>query len=479
MTARPAATSAVVSKSPTGLPAGREAVPLHSRRAWVVDLVVGATILATAIVVLLRAVDTVPFHGDESEWINNGRYFRYVFLDADLTSSVWRPSWVNRDQPPFGRYIIGGIVWASGTDPARVNRTYNWERDYEANLRDGRIPGPNILLPVRRTMAVLGALSILLLFVAGRMVGGTVCGAVAALFATFSPLLQAYFVQARTEALLALFSVVGLIALLRFASHYQRMGTLGLSGWCVGPMMGIALATKLTAAVAILGVCAYGGIAGLARLRADRAEAFRMIGWSLATGLLATAVWVVVNPFLWPDPAGRTWSMLEQQQSIMVEQGVQFGNPVDLSLPARLLLMVQRTFVENSTPAFDMGLPPGSPSVLRRTFTELPAPFGVSLELILAAAGLAALLARALSVWRAGARPGPETALLWWLAAYLLGIGANLSLDWPRYYVPTAYFGALLIGLGTGAILSAALQATGRPVPESLLIDPQAILQGR
>lgn len=438
------------------------------RRGLLTDVLLGLGLFVLALGVLLRAVETVPFHGDESEWIAAGKYFRFVFLEHDVTSQVWRPSWLNRDQPPVGRYIIGGIVWASGTDPADVNKTYAWERDFQANLREGRVPGPSILTPVRRTMAVVGALSIVLLFVAGRLVGGTVTGAVSGLAAISSPLLQAYFVQARTEALLALFSALALVSLLLAARRYQASGSVGGAGWALGPLLGLALAIKLTAAVAILGACTYGGVAGLARLTRHRNEGVRLIGWSIMTGLLATVVWVVVNPFLWPDPVGRTWSMLEQQQSIMVEQGQQFGNPVEAALPERLVLMVHRTFVENSTPAFDYGAPFGSPPLIRRTFSELPAPLGVSPELVLAAIGLAVLLARAVAVWRAGERHGPETALLWWLAAYLIGIAVNLSLDWPRYYVPTAFYGALLIGLGAEWLASLVVRWrpwAGRPVP--------------
>lgn len=429
---------------------------------------VGAALFLLAAVVLLRAAETVPFHGDESEWIHNGRYFRFVFLDHDLTSDVWRPSWLNRDQPPVGRYIIGGIVWASGTDPARVNRSYAWARDYEANLREGRIPDHSILMPVRRTMAIVGAVSIVLLFTAGRLIGGTLVGAVAGLAATSSPLLHTYFVQARTEALLACLSAAALVALLAFARRHQREGGVPAIGWSIGPILGLALATKLTAAVAIVGVCAYGGVAALARLMRDQRDGVRLLGWTVATGLLATLVWVVVNPFLWPDPFGRTWSMLAQQQSIMVEQGQQFGNPVEQALPGRLVLMVQRTFVENSTPAFDYGAPPGSEPLIRRTFSELPTVLGVSLELALAAVGLAALLVRVAVVWRSGQRHGAETALLWWLAAYFVGIGANLSLDWPRYYVPTAFFGSLLIGLGAQQLVALLLRlrSSSRSTPD-------------
>ncbi|MGE3910215.1 MAG: hypothetical protein AB7K36_12725 [Chloroflexota bacterium] len=449
-----------------------EAVPIHvvggtprSRRASpgrLLDTAVVIGLLIVAATVLLRATETVPFHGDESEWINNGRYFTFVFLDHDVTSNVWRASWVNRDQPPVGRYIIGAIVWASGTAPDHVNKTYAWERNYEANLREGRVPGPEILVPVRRTMAVLGAVSIVLLYPAGRLIGGsvlggTITGIVAALAATASPLLQTYFAQARTEALLALFSMIGLLAVLHTARRFNQTGRLPTVAWAVGPILGVALATKLTAAVGLVSVCAFGGVAGLLRLRANRLEGVWLLGWAFSVGALATVVWVLVNPFLWPDPVGRTWSMLEQQQSIMVEQGEQFGNPVTLSLPGRLLLMVERTFVENSTPPFDAGRPPGSDPLMRRTFTELPTVFGVSLELALAVVGLAAMLRRIVRNWRVGAFGGPETALTWWLAGYLLGIGANLSLDWPRYYVPTAYFGALLIGLGAQALIGAAM----------------------
>ncbi len=360
-----------------------------------------------------------------------------------------------------------------------MNRTYNWDRDYDANVREGRIPDLSILMPVRRTMAVLGAVSVVLLFVAGRLVGGTLVGAVAGLAATWSPLLQLYFVQARTEALLALFSAAGLVALLFAARHYQRRGSIPFTGWLVGPILGITLATKLTAALAIVGACAYAGSAGLARIRSAPREALRLVVWSVGTGLLATGVWIVVNPFLWPDPVGRTWSMLEQQQSIMVEQGQRFGNPVSLDLPGRLLLMAQRTYVENSTPPFDAGLPLDSDSLVRRTFSETPTLFGISVELTLAAVGLAVLIWRVAVVRWTRQRHGPESALLWWLSAYFLGIAVNLSLDWPRYYVPTAFYGALLIGLGAQrVILSLAAWLPWSAEQRTLTAEPRAEAAG-
>src|SRR3712207_8112733 len=59
--------------------------------------------------------------------------------------------------------------------------------------------------------------------------------------------------------------------------------------------------------------------------RSQRSEAIRVGAWTAATFALGGVVWVGVNPFLWPDPFGRTWSMLDQQSAIMVEQGEKFG----------------------------------------------------------------------------------------------------------------------------------------------------------
>lgn len=472
-----AVTTAPVNPSPTLEP---PSAPRHRRRVaadGLVDVTAGLLVFVVAIAVLLHGVEVVPFHGDESEWISTGRYFTFVFLDHDLTGQVWRPSWLNRDQPPVGRYVIGGIVWASGTDPNRVNKTYAWEKDYSTNLAEGRVPGDAILLPVRRTMAVVGALSVVLLFVAGRLVGGTLTGIVAALLATSSPLLQTYFVQARTESLLAFVSVAALVMLLVVARRCQDTGRIPRAAWWIGPVLGLALAIKLTAAVAIVAVCAWGVCAGLARLTSARAETVTLAVWAVTVGLLASVVWVAVNPFLWPDPVGRTLSMLQQQQAIMVEQGQQFGNPVEEVLPGRLWLLVRRSFVDNSTPAFDYGAPPESPPLMRRTFSELPTVGGISVELVLAVLGLTILVVRAAYAWRSSGRFGAESALLVWLAAYVFIIGANLSLDWPRYYVPTAFFGSLLVGVGVSSLwtgISGRLRPARARTPGSVMSEPAA-----
>jgi hypothetical protein len=109
--------------------------------------------------------------------------------------------------------------------------------------------------------------------------------------------------------------------------------------------------------------------------------------------------------------------------------------------------------------------------LLRRTFFELPTLFGISVELVLAAVGFVVLLRRVATCWWSGERHGPASALAWWLFAYLFGIGANLSLDWPRYYVPTAFYGSILIGLGARALLAAAIgwrTAPSRPTAGSV-----------
>ena len=269
--------------------------------------------------------------------------------------------------------------------------------------------------------------------------------------------------QARSESLLALISGLALVGTLLVARRFRLDGTIRRVGWLVGPLLGLALATKLTAALAIVAVCAYGGVVALARLRTSRPEAIRMLVWAFTTGAAATVVWVTVNPFLWADPVGRTWSMLEQQQSIMVEQGAQFGNPVDVGFPQRVGLLVYRTFVENSTPAFDSGRPPGSEPLHRRTFSELPALFGLASSCCWPRSG-------SRRWWRARSAPGwPASAR----APRRRCSGGLASMRWgsPRTSVWTGRAttsqprstARLLIGLGADAAVAAARYAWAGP----------------
>ncbi|MFN8522485.1 MAG: glycosyltransferase family 39 protein [Chloroflexota bacterium] len=422
------------------------------RTRWLADLAIMAALLVLSLVVFIRAADTVRFHGDESEWINSGKYFRYLFLDGTTSGEVWRPAFITRDQPPMGRYVIGLVVWSTGRDPAAVNRSYAWNKDLAANEQEGRVPGPDLLIPVRHAMAALGALSVVGLYVAGRVLEGPLTGSVAALLVTFSPLVQQNFSQARTESLLALFTVIALALVLITARRFAATGVIPRAGWLIGPLLGLALATKLTAGLAILGTTVYGIVSCLNRSLADATEGGRKALWTVAVGIFAAGVFIASNPFLWPDPVSRTTSMLDQQKEIMVEQGTQFGGAVKLQPAERLWLVIQRTFARNATHAFDAGLPSGSPPVLQSTFLDLPTPGGISLELILALLGFGALTWRGIQDWSNGSRHGAANALLWWIVAYFGGISGNLSLDWPRYYVPTAFLGSLLVGLAVATL---------------------------
>jgi hypothetical protein len=44
-------------------------------------------------------------------------------------------------------------------------------------------------------------------------------------------------------------------------------------------------------------------------------------------------------------------------------------------------------------------------------------------------------------------------------------VAGNLNLDWPRYYVPTAFFGSLLVGVGIATLVRSVLGPLGERIP--------------
>ncbi len=386
-----------------------------------------------------QATGRVPFDGDEGRYIANGRYFGYLFLERDLTREEWGDNYWTHTQPMLPRYIVGGWLWARGYDLDTLPEPYLWQKSLRENVRQGRVPDDAMLAEARAPMVFLTSSSVVLLYVLGSMLGGPLAGLAAAGFAIASPLVQEDLVRARSESplcfLLLLALLIGVLGARRV-----RAGHLS-TGWAVGLgiVLGLGLATKLTA---MLSLAAVGAWAGLVMLTGrDPATGRLLVGdlsslaraggrWALVPAA-ALAVSILSNPHLYRDPVVHTVHLFEQRADEMDEQ--------------------QRNMEHR---ALDGWLERGR-YVLRNTFLnyDVYRPARVPLEAALATLGFGALMVRTWLGWRRAGRVSIEALVLLTVLAYFVGITAGVNMAWQRYLAPTVLLRTFLAGLGVSTIL--------------------------
>jgi 4-amino-4-deoxy-L-arabinose transferase-like glycosyltransferase len=341
----------------------------------------------------------------------------------------------------LARYVIGGWLKARGYDPVHLpglSRPYDWSDSLDENRRRGRVPDDALLAEARAPMALFAAGAVALLYLLGRALGGPVAGLTTAALTLGSEPVCRELVGATKEAPFVFFAVLGL--LLSVLGARRGSGDLSPGRAAVlGLVLGLALATKLTAGLSLVAVLGWAVLVAVAAARRRGPNLQRPTwsrawaagrGWALAVAV-SLGVFVLSNPHLYRNPLLHTAHLIRNrvaemrvQQEVFPEQALH--HPLDR---ASYLL---------------------SGSLVQLT---LSGSHGLPLETVLAPLGAAALLLGGWRRWRSTGRPPAEGLVLLTVLAYFGGVGADLGLAWDRYLLPTALIGALLSGLGASAIV--------------------------
>ena len=326
--------------------------------------------------------------GDEQDWLATTRYFRYLFLEGDLAHEEWGENYWTLTHPPVFRYVLGAGLWLQGHDLSNVRRR-NWA------------PTEAMRMDARRVTALYGAGAIALLYVVAVQLGAPLGGLVAALLAGASPYLRQHFVRASAESTLAFF-LLAVLVLCLVVFRRPSNGFSLRSGALAGLVLALAVGSKLTAILSgpPLGLACLGATLA-ARARGERRDGWRPLAWGCTLALACWGLVVVLNPFLWPDPLGRTAAMLRHRQDqIRLQQKrtpeAAVHDPRDRPALVLAHALVNRTWAN--------------------TTLRLP------LDVPLAAVGLVSLGATALRDWRGARQIGPSALVLLWLLSYLVGI---------------------------------------------------------
>jgi 4-amino-4-deoxy-L-arabinose transferase-like glycosyltransferase len=369
-----------------------------------------------ALWVYVESARTTPFWGDESANLFSARYFTLAFVERNFASRDWGDNYWTLTQPMLPRYLAGSWLWARGFDLNDVARPYNFLRSYEDNLRGGRVPDQRQLVEARMPFAVLGALTVPVLYLVVALLASPLAGIVAGSLAIASPVLLEHSVLFMSEAPLGLLTVLTLLIVAASHGSWRWVPALGIA-------MGLALAAKLTAGALFLAVAVWVGLVA-ARRRPGWQSLVLSTGTALTVGL---AVFVAHSPHLWNNPPMRIYKMLEQR--VTEERERQNEDPARAVRDplARPALAAIGTLVS--------GMPFGSR--------------GLPVELALFVAGAVTVIPKA---WRSGVE-ARESFLIVLSLVVFAAITAGLANHHERYFVPTVLLTLVWVGIGAQAII--------------------------
>lgn len=289
-----------------------------------IDAAIMAILFVFALAVYVSGIDTTNFHQDESRWINRAHYLTDLL---DPFGPTWNDQYLTRGQPPIGSYMMGAGLLLQGRD-LDTNPAYDFRRSKDFNRALGTIPEHDDLVAGRRTNSFLGALAVAGVYLAVRQLTNPAGGITGALFLIANPLQSWHNRLALADTTLTLtlaLIVLCTIQLMRRPSW----------GWAIatGVLIGIGGANKFTP-IALSAPIAVIGATMLIRGWIDRREirattpsslfglpSFRDPGWKLVTIPFTTlATFVLVYPYLWPNPIGRTLTLINFRQDEMSNQ---------------------------------------------------------------------------------------------------------------------------------------------------------------
>ena len=382
----------------------------------------------------LSNMDTVDFHRDEARWINRAYFARDYF---DPFSETWADYYITQGQPPLGNYLMGLGLWLQGRD-LETNTVWDFHYEEEWNILHGAMPDPADLDAGRRTNAVVGALVVVCVYLLTSRFTNRIGGLAAGLLMSIHPLHLRLSSQALSDELLALLLVLCFLMAWRFA----RSPGIG-SAVLLGALLGLGGAAKLSPLLLSIPLAIYGciwlGLVFLHRGRKGLSWHHARFGWLLAAQpVIAYVVFVLANPYLWPNPIARTLSIANFRRREM--DGQSSAWPIaGVDGPVAALQRTGRRF----------SLDYSSSLRVQNWWADLwqTSPGNVSLDVVFMCAGIVVLIA--LVIKSGPWSPAGLTAFL--MAASSAAIIVGMGVDFYRYFLPLLIVAATCFGIAVGS----------------------------
>lgn len=413
-------------------------------------------------VYILAGVRLVPFHGDESTLLYMSRDFYTQFIDGDLDALDYRgwflldPEAASQQQlrllnGTIAKTLYGLIAYISGYAADDINNQWVWGAGWDWNRDNGHMPSDDLLLRARYVSALMLVGSVLVLYAVASHLGGRTAAILTTAYYALNPAVLINGRRAMMEGSLLLFSLLvvwaGLLAL-RDRRPWQYA--------LLGIVSGLALASKHTAAVTLVAI--FGGLAliDLWHLRSQFrvTRLIRRWGALLATGLLALAVFLMLNPAWWSDPLGRVNTVLEERVRLLTGQIAAFGGYNDATdqlagfLRQTLIVAPMYSEVDFFLAYIPDQIASYEASLWRGVSIGGSLPGALILVALVGIGGIA--------LWR---QRNTSAALIgFWAVPTLLFVWLATPLEWQRYYLIAYPVIGLLAALGLVSVLNSLTQ---------------------
>lgn len=401
----------------------------------------------------LIGLDQEIYHGDESLHISRGIKAISLIVHGVIGGEEWDYYYTNEGKKVGGAAITPANV-IMGFGPWLIGvKSGGWSFNVK--------PPDHVLVSARAMVAILGAMTCVILFYLGRALGSFRTGLFASLFLAFNPLWLMSSRRAMRDTPAAFFSTISVLLFyygLKKETFKAKAAFLALSGVTTG----FAFGSKPPAGVILITIAIYLFLMVIKEV-VNEYHISRSIRLS-QTGryaLLGLIIFVTVSflafvaslPYLWTDPY--------QKISKFFSGGLGFGEELRTGIvdspriPGDMLAAATGIIHYLLWPIYNPTLLSHFPTVLtwfniwwsEPCFSTLPAT-------VLFFAGLAYL---ALKGAKKGLRKIERLVLLWFVIA-LTGLSLWVPIFRPRYFIPLIPPIALIEAMGLSYFLKVMIQ---------------------
>ncbi|MBZ0309826.1 MAG: glycosyltransferase family 39 protein, partial [Anaerolineae bacterium] len=433
-------------------------------------------ILSVLILYVLAGVAITPFHADEADHLFKSQDYVAYFvlfdplrLRVDPPVAVNSPSHIRLLTGTTSAYVTGLMLWH--TEVKKWPSAWVYPQSVDTNRQAGRWPEKEILWRGRLASAFLTMLSVTLVYKLGEKLAPR-AGIFSAAFFALHPVILLNGRRVMQEGSLLFFTLLVVWQGIRMAENPTRK-----NGLILGAVIGLALASKLTALLAIVGVVfgvvlsqmlalyslrlkfGYRACHALLKTMPLRVGAGVEVAPQPSPALVYTActailIYLLLTPAIWNNPPARLLLAARLRQDVLRGQAAASMETYETFWQHWTALSpYPRTIQYYESPDFadDWQIRAEIKKYQQSLWRGFHLPTWAGTGLILL--GGAVLLRR------------PKTPahfiIRCWLITTVVGIVLTVPLGWQRYYLPWMLVGTLLMGLGLD-FLARSVQSMGR-----------------